>query len=60
MEKGISMKSLFGFLEFILIIMVVFHVLRGCHSNEGLIKYSIGTMADICHYADSVFNEINE
>ena len=54
------MKGLFDFLKSVLIIMMVLHVLRGCHSNEGLIKYSIGTMADICHYADSVFNEINE
>ena len=51
------MKSLFGFLEFILVIMIIFYVLIGCHSNEGLIKYTISTMADIFHYADSVFNK---
>lgn len=51
------MKDFFSFLECILIIILILHIIRGCNSDVGLIKYSISTVADLCQYADSVFNK---
>jgi hypothetical protein len=51
------MKNLFGFLEFILIVIVILHIIKGCYSDVGLIKYTINATADLFHYADSVFNK---
>ena len=51
------MKDLFDFLKSILIIILILHIIRGCNSDVGLIKYSISTVADLCQYADSVFNK---
>ena len=51
------MKSLFSLLEFILVAIVVLHIIKGCNSDVGLIKYTIKTTADLFHYADSVFNK---
>ena len=43
-------------ISLIITILIIVFLCRACNSDKGLVKYSIDTVHEYYHYADSVFN----